>query len=30
VTEALERVFNDEQDSDAALDQAASEIREAL
>ena len=30
VTDALERVFNDEQDSDAALDQAASEIREAL
>jgi len=30
VTEALERVFNDEQEGDAALDQAASEIREAL
>ncbi|MGM0448850.1 MAG: extracellular solute-binding protein [Methanobacteriota archaeon] len=30
VTDALERVFNDEQDSDDALDQAASEIREAL
>jgi len=30
VTDALERVFNGEQDSDAALDQAASEIREAL
>lgn len=30
VTEALERVFNGEQEGDAALDQAASEIREAL
>ncbi|VTT87519.1 Maltose/maltodextrin ABC transporter, substrate binding periplasmic protein MalE [Halorubrum sp. DM2] len=30
LTEALERVFNGEQESAAALDQAASEIREAL
>ncbi|GAA0719995.1 arabinogalactan oligomer/maltooligosaccharide transport system substrate-binding protein [Halorubrum trapanicum] len=30
VTDALERVFNGDQESDAALDQAASEIREAL
>ncbi|WP_128905408.1 extracellular solute-binding protein [Halorubrum amylolyticum] len=30
VEDALERVFNGDQESDAALDQAASEIREAL